>query len=589
MPSSTRLAWTAGSCLLLLPALAGCFKVTNGNQTGSGGSTVGPGGGSGGGSASGSGGAGGAVPSLPMLRRAGRDIVGPDGAPVLLRGVSFGNDVWSGRAAPPTKHHAEADFQRLRDWGMNAIRFYLNYQLFEDDGAPYQYKPSGWAWLDQNIDWGRRHGVYLILNMHLPQGGFQSNGAGAALWQVAENRARLQALWRAIAERYRSEGTIAGFDLLNEPRPPTSRQQWIDLAAAMTAAIRQVDGDHLVFVERTNSVGEDWSNDGDMNFFLVPDANVVYEFHDYDPFEYTPQLTSWTGLPEGGKYPDDTALAGLTWYDWSWQPAPPPQIPAGDSAWARYESQPYALTDPAIKAIGITLLSELNSGTAFFDDVFINEYDPAGALVGPVYQQNIEALDGWTFWKAGAAGSVALSADAHSGVRSLTITGTDHDASAAAGFRYLPKPGHRYSAGGWIKGAAVSSLSRPDPRGNWTQSSRALVRLDYYTGSGAAAQRNKAMLEASVGRFVAWGAARGVPVYLGEFGVYRACFEGGRGGVAWVSDMLDIAAANRLPFTYHAYHEPAFGVFTSDATVALPDPAAANTPLIDLFRAKLAR
>ena len=51
--------------------------------------------------------------------------------------------------------------------------------------------------------------------------------------------------------------------------------------------------------------------------------------------------------------------------------------------------------------------------------------------------------------------------------------------------------------------------------------------------------------------------------------------------------MLDIARARKLSFTYHAYHEDAFGIYRGSG--ALPDPARANTPLIDLFTAKLAK
>jgi hypothetical protein len=39
-----------------------------------------------------------------------------------------------------------------------------------------------------------------------------------------------------------------------------------------------------------NSIAKQWNNDGDMNFFLLEDPNVVYTFHFYEPFAYTHQL-----------------------------------------------------------------------------------------------------------------------------------------------------------------------------------------------------------------------------------------------------------------------------------------------------------
>jgi endoglucanase len=49
--------------------------------------------------------------------------------------------------------------------------------------------------------------------------------------------------------------------------------------------------------------------------------------------------------------------------------------------------------------------------------------------------------------------------------------------------------------------------------------------------------------------------------------------------------MLDIMTARGLSFSYHAYHEDAFGIFRGGG--ALPDPAQANVPLMDLLTRKL--
>lgn len=81
--------------------------------------------------------------AVVAIRRNGNQLVGPDGKPVALRGIAFGNEVWSNGALPPATHHTEADYARVKDMGMNVIRFYMNYQTFEDDAAPYTYKQAG--------------------------------------------------------------------------------------------------------------------------------------------------------------------------------------------------------------------------------------------------------------------------------------------------------------------------------------------------------------------------------------------------------------------------------------------------------------
>jgi aryl-phospho-beta-D-glucosidase BglC (GH1 family) len=123
-----------------------------------------------------------------------------------------------------------------------------------------------------------------------------------ALWQRADYRQRFIALWREIASRYTNEPVIAGYDLLNEPVVAGPRSGWEALAKATVAELRTVDTRHIVFVERTNAIMDihlvpDWTENrnGEMNFFLVNDTNVVYEFHFYKPMQFTHQRADWIG------------------------------------------------------------------------------------------------------------------------------------------------------------------------------------------------------------------------------------------------------------------------------------------------------
>ncbi len=238
-----------------------------------------------------------------FLHAAGTQWVDEAGSPVRLRGMAFGNEVYS-KNPLPTTHHGEADYARLRDMGMNLVRFYLYYGTLEDDAAPFRYKQSGWDWLDRNVAWARKHGVYLILNMHAPQGGFQSLGEGGALWSQPANQDRFVALWRAIAARYADEPVIAGYDLLNEPVVPRGKHQWQQLAQRTANAIREVDRRHSVIVERVNAVAGKWDNDAEMNFVTISDRNVVYTFHFYEPFAFTHTHAPWAGMArvEGGQW-----------------------------------------------------------------------------------------------------------------------------------------------------------------------------------------------------------------------------------------------------------------------------------------------
>ncbi len=236
----------------------------------------------------------------PFLHAVGRELVDGQGRKVLLQGICFGNDVWSNPPSPVVNHHGEAEYRFIRGLGMNAVRFYLNDALFEDDAHPMAWKASGFEWLDRNFEWARANGIYLLLHLHVPPGGFQSNGGGGALWRDPGNQRRFVALWRELARRYRDEPALAGYDLLNEPVVEGRPEQWEDLARQALAAVREEDPRHAVFVERLNAVmrrggSPDWSENrnGRMNFFLLDDTNVVYEFHFYKPMAFTHQGASW--------------------------------------------------------------------------------------------------------------------------------------------------------------------------------------------------------------------------------------------------------------------------------------------------------
>ena len=130
----------------------------------------------------------------------GKDIIGIDGEKLVIKGIAFGNSVWSNKIN--YNHHTEDSYKELSEMGFNSVRFYINYCFFEDDAAPYKYKESGFKWLDKNVKWAKKYGMGIIINMHCPQGGYQSSGNGMELWNDAENQNRLIALWKAIAMQW---------------------------------------------------------------------------------------------------------------------------------------------------------------------------------------------------------------------------------------------------------------------------------------------------------------------------------------------------------------------------------------------------
>ncbi len=512
-----------------------------------------------------------------LIHREARNLV-QNGKAVQLNGVAFGNWVWNDNLNSSIPHHNEQDFARLNQMGLNCVRFYLNYKWFEDDAKPYTYKQAGWDWLDQNIAWAKRNGVFLILNVHYPQGGYQSQGKGTALWDQVENQNRLAGWWKEIARRYRTEPTIAGYDLLNEPVTTRSIDQWKDLANKLVKAIRAVDAGHLIVVERLNGAAGEWKNFNDeRNLFLVPDENVMYQFHTYDPFEFTHQQFSWAGRTpdDNERYPDETKYSmppDLQWYTATFNN---PAIPAGTTNWSRYTGVLYKVSDPKIRVgSAVCQASGLQTGQVTFDEVVVREYDETGQLVRDVLTLDLNTLGGWYFWSKNGSGKAEVVPGQTGNAIRIGQTTDDANVGYSAG-KFPVRAGYSYQISGSAKGENVPSAAT------------ARFRVDFETTSQPILTRNKAYLKNAVQYFADWGQRNNVPMYLGEYGAGSPCFKNNRGGLQWTEDMIDINRELGFHTTYHAYHEDSFGWYFGGST--LPDPANANTPLIELFRQKFAR
>jgi endoglucanase len=508
-----------------------------------------------------------------LLQISGHSIIDSSGKTFLLKGVVFGNEVWSDKEVPDT-HHGEIDFGRVQAMGMNAIRFNMNYKTFENDAAPYQYKQAGWDWLDKNIAWAKKYGIYLVLNMHVPQGGFQSQGTGDELWTNTEKQNRLAGLWKAIADHCKNEPAIAGYGIVNEPVPTTSLTQWLQLSQRLTTAIRSVDQQHLIFAEKPIYVKGASTENADLNFPLSTDKKTVYEFHFYDPFQFTHQLFEWAKQGDGGKYPDEKIIS-FTNINWYTATSNNPSPAAGNSGWTAFEGELFKVNDTKQKIAIPALVASGVGGRVYFDNIVIKEFNATGQFTRELLNRNLNNLDGWSYWSSNNTGSFGLSTATGAGDNaSIYIENATNDCNLSNFVSaFEPVQGYSYRVSGSMKGENIAA------------GAGCKFRIDFYDTDKPVYKRNKQYLTAALNDVINWSKQKNLPVFLGEFGAGSHCFEQDKGGLLWVTDMLDICKENNLSFIYHSYHEDSFGLYYGYGN--LPDPTKRNQPLIDLFTSKL--
>jgi len=186
-------------------------------------------------------------------------------------------------------HVREQDIAALKSWGFNSVRLPMHYNLFT---LPIQEEPIEGenTWLDKGLEltdsllaWCKKNEMYIVLDLHAAPGG-QGYDQGISdydtnlpsLWESSQNQDKTVALWRRIADHYKDESWIAGYDLINEPNWDLNQNQALrNLYGRITEAIREVDQRHIIFIEG-NWFANDFTG-------LTPpwDNNMVYSPHKY--------------------------------------------------------------------------------------------------------------------------------------------------------------------------------------------------------------------------------------------------------------------------------------------------------------------
>ncbi|WMT40611.1 glycoside hydrolase family 5 protein [Paenibacillus sp. D2_2] len=252
-----------------------------------------------------------------FLRADGQRLVNGQGEEILLRGVGLGNwllpegYMWK---FPPDKadrprrieklirdligeteatsfwtefrqHYiSEQDVARMAEEGLNSVRLPINARFLLEDGDQVIFKESSIGLIDQFIDWCKQYKLYVILDLHGAPGGQTGQNIDDSEHDQPElfidkgyRRQTIQ-LWKALADRYKDEWIIGGYDLLNEPLPNFFNQyndMLMPLYKEITEAIREVDAKHLIILE-----GAHWATDWSV-FTEMFDNNILLQFHKY--------------------------------------------------------------------------------------------------------------------------------------------------------------------------------------------------------------------------------------------------------------------------------------------------------------------
>lgn len=252
-----------------------------------------------------------------VLHTDGTQLIDPEGNPIILKGTNLGN--WlvpegymfkMGQVNSPRKidellheligpdslaafwdrylenYIRKEDVVYLKQIGCNHIRLPFHYKLFTDD-LYMGKRNAGFTYFDRMIEWCKEEGLFVLLDMHCAPGGQTGDNIDDSysypyLLKSESSQDLLVEIWVNIANHYKNEPAVIGYDIMNEPVAHYFSDELealnpvlLSIYQRVVKAIREVDPYHTIFLN-----GSVWSTNFDV-FTELPGKNIVYEFHKY--------------------------------------------------------------------------------------------------------------------------------------------------------------------------------------------------------------------------------------------------------------------------------------------------------------------
>lgn len=215
------------------------------------------------------------------------------------------------------------DIEFIASTGANTIRMPFHYKLFTDeDYMGLSSNQDGFARIDSVINWCRDNDLYLILDMHDAPGGQTGDNIDDSygypwLFESEESQQLFCDIWQKIADHYKNEPVILGYELINEPiahyfdNKSELNAKLEPLHKRAVKAIREVDNNHIILLGAPQ-----WNS----NFEPFKDASyddkLMYTCHRYGGPATKEAIASYIAFRDSVKLPMYMGEIGHNTYQW---------------------------------------------------------------------------------------------------------------------------------------------------------------------------------------------------------------------------------------------------------------------------------
>lgn len=567
-------------------------------------------------------------------RTSGRDIVNRWGMVTRLNAINIGSagspfwDETYPNLSNVLVQHNDFVYAELENLGINAVRFDFPARLIADYCTTqacleYDYSEEVFALFDQLLETASSHNVGVMFNIHNSYGNSHPrDGSGPAnsKWDtfLPENLEKTTRLWEKIASEFVDDKRVLGFDIMNEPMirlengetATDAIKKWDVAAQDMIDAIRAIDKNHMIIVEKAN---RGLSNNGNSQVaigenlnYIFPDVtdqlgNIMMQFHDYGNWAYVTQDDDrinndpwvWPNYDYMGVIKDFASInyqseayprARILGTDQqgAWQTVTstngiPATVPAGDPA--------YNLGNVTISVSGA-----INNDTEIFvDDVKVEEYEADGTFIKTVYSQTYrtdEALG--DFANAEVVYGSADCYDQDGGCLKISgpTTGSTAYSTSWLDLRFFKiDPTKKYMITSHIYAVNLPTTTNVSMIFAYSHGTDEQVR-----------PFDKTYLAQKIQKYVEYSEDNNVPIFNGEYGVLRNGEIWDKfGAEQFVQDSMDVHRENNVHAAYFTYYdrntnsrERRHGLRVREYATSAGEPVTAdnsvlNTPLNNLF------
>lgn len=187
----------------------------------------------------------------------------------------------------------------MADAGFDGIRLPVRWDAHADDRRPYSIEPAFFARVDEVIGQALARGLKVQLDIH---------HFSRLTEAPRRNTPRVAALWRQIAEHYRSAPPELIFEVINELNGGYwNGRRTTSLYRNSIRAIRETNPERLIVVGPP-----DWNSIDALHGWTMPeDPHLALTVHYYEPHNFTHQNGEWLENPptfdRAWGTPDDVA------------------------------------------------------------------------------------------------------------------------------------------------------------------------------------------------------------------------------------------------------------------------------------------